>query len=269
MRLDLHTHTNHSFDCTLTVENLIKSAGMNNLDVIAVTDLDTMSACSIAAEISENVMVIPGMEIATSRGTHLIGLFLTDEIVSRDIFDVIEEIHEQSGLVMVPHPFRERVGLLHNRFTDKLYDGEEMMRIMSGVDLIEAFAFGSSPEEAVETDRYLQTAPDISQVTGSDARSEADIGKAYIELENIRSNRLDDIKEALLESPRTLRYEVFTSEDEKEIKTLVIEGRKRSLLWKIRQPLTQPVWRSLKSIYNRSAGLLRGSRSKNRSRNTT
>jgi predicted metal-dependent phosphoesterase TrpH len=263
MKFDLHTHTDHTFDCLMTVESLVKAAEQNDLDAIAVTDLDTMSACSLADELSDKVSIIPGMEIATSRGTHIIGLFLNDEIVSRNIFDVIDEIHEQSGLVMLPHPYRERIGLFHNRYYDELYDGEEMTRIMSGVDLIEAFAYGSTSDEAVETDNYLQSMPDISQVTGSDAHCESDLGKACMELDDCGSGSLEDIKKALLKSSRTLRYEAYTAEDETETKTLVIKGRRRSLFWKFRKPLIQPVWHSIKSVYDRSAQFLKGSKVKN------
>jgi len=262
MRIDLHTHTDHTFDCRMSVETLVKCAEEAGLDAIAITDLDTMSACSLAGAVADKISIIPGMEISTTRGTHIIGLFLNDEIVSRSIFDVIDEIHDQSGLVMLPHPYRERIGLLHNRFNDNLYNGEDMTRIISGIDLIEAFAYSSTPDEAVETDNFLQSIPDIPQVTGSDAHCESDLGKAIMELDDCDSESLAGIRKALMKASRTLRYEVYTAANETEVKTLVIEKQKRKLLWKIKKPLIQPVWHSIKSVYDRSAKFLKSHREK-------
>ena len=112
MKLDLHVHTNHSFDGRIDVETLLKTAKEAGLDAVAITDHDTMSAVGLAKKITGGVAVIPGMEITAAGGMHIIGLFLTDEIISREIDNVIDEIHQQGGLVMIPHPYRPGTGLM-------------------------------------------------------------------------------------------------------------------------------------------------------------
>lgn len=47
-----------------------------------------------------------GSEISTERG-EVIGLFLSEEIISRNFLEVIDLIKEQGGIVVLPHPFDE------------------------------------------------------------------------------------------------------------------------------------------------------------------
>nr|WP_243687478.1 hypothetical protein [Methanobacterium formicicum] len=51
----------------------------------------------------EDLEVIVGSEIGTERG-EVIGLFLSEEIVSHRLVEVVDEIREQDGLVVLPHP---------------------------------------------------------------------------------------------------------------------------------------------------------------------
>jgi len=254
MKIDLHIHSNHSFDSQVDVEMLVKQAEASGLDAIAITDHDTMSAVSLAKKLARKVTVIPGMEITTSaEGMHLIGLFLKEVVASRDIDDVITEIHEQGGLVLLPHPFRKGSGLMHIRDEGRAIDGEKAARILSQVDLIEAFNYRCSPEALIDTDRFLDFYPDTAHTSGSDAHFEHEIGKAYIELDDVRSNSLDDIKEAVLYSPRLLRYEAYTEQGEPETKITRIKGRKKSLIIKTRNFIPRYIRKSLRAIYEKSA----------------
>jgi len=152
--------------------------------------------------------------------------------VSREIFDVIEEIHRQDGLVVLPHPFRPGSGLIFNRQRQNMFSGEEMVKIMSGIDLIESINYRSTPECLIDTDRFVAFHPDKPQVAGSDAHFPDEIGKAYVELEKVNSESLDGIKEALLTSSRTIRYEAFSAEGEWESRRAIIIGDKKSLIIK-------------------------------------
>jgi len=48
--------------------------------------------------------VIVGSEISTERG-EIIGLFLKEEIKPGNVQEVISEIKEQNGIIVIPHPF--------------------------------------------------------------------------------------------------------------------------------------------------------------------
>jgi predicted metal-dependent phosphoesterase TrpH len=110
MRYDLHTHSKYSKDGWMEPETLVKTAVKKGLAGIAVTDHNTLEGGLKAKEFeTENFEVVVGSEIATDRG-EVIGLFLSEEIVSRNFIEVINEIKNQSGTVVLPHPFDELRG---------------------------------------------------------------------------------------------------------------------------------------------------------------
>ncbi|MBN2227209.1 MAG: PHP domain-containing protein [candidate division Zixibacteria bacterium] len=257
MKIDLHIITSHTHNCRNDIERMITQAEEAGLDAIAITDIDTMSACTSAAKASDTMLIIPGMTVNTDRGTHLIGLFLTEEITGRDIFEVIDEIHAQGGLVMVPYPFRPNVGLLFNRFKNNRYTGEDMTRILSRIDLIEACTYGASEEELAATDQYLQSVPDIPQVAGSFPRIEDHVGRAYVELEDITADSLVEVKKALLTASRTMRFEAYSLDETITGKTTTIKGKRRTLHWRGKTRFGRPLMKSLKNVWRHTFGRMR------------
>lgn len=209
MKLDLHVHTSHSFDCKARVEDVVRSAEAAGLDAIAITDHDTLSAIELARGLARKITIIPGIEVSSWKGIHLLGLFLTEEVNSRDIFEIINEIHLQGGLAVLPHPFRHSTGLMYGRDKHQLFSGEDIKEIISQVDLVEVINYGCKPEENLEANTYFDAFPDIPQIAGSDAHEAANIGKAHIEINDLESDVLDKIKQSLLESSRVIRYEAF------------------------------------------------------------
>ncbi|MFH2035652.1 MAG: PHP-associated domain-containing protein [Candidatus Zixiibacteriota bacterium] len=262
MKLDLHVHTKHSFDCDSDISHIIENAATAGLSAIAICDHDTMSACSLAEQNKHDVRIIPGMEITTRGGTHIIGLFLKEEVVSRDILEVIDEIHSQNGLVVVPHPFRPGSGLFFNREKRNLFSGEEMVQIMAGVDLIETINYRSTPEILNETDRIAASHPNKPQTAGSDAHFADEIGRAYVDLENLKSNDLADIKKALLKSPRLIRFEAFSYEDGWQTRSLTIKSRKNVGPPKIKRFVPRLIRNSFKAIFSSSGDRLSKRKSK-------
>ena len=94
---DLHVHTKYSFDCLLEPRTVIKIALMRGLSVIAITDHNTVKGSLAAIRVAssvEKLIVIPGIEVKTDMGD-LIGLYVQEEIKSRDFYDVIDEIRDQ------------------------------------------------------------------------------------------------------------------------------------------------------------------------------
>jgi predicted metal-dependent phosphoesterase TrpH len=78
MRIDLHTHTEIS-DGTDTPTQLVQNAAKAGLDIVAVTDHDTMAAIPEAQQAGHQlgVQVVRGMEISAEylgRSVHLLGL---------------------------------------------------------------------------------------------------------------------------------------------------------------------------------------------------
>src|SRR5437764_5891667 len=89
---------------------LVKAAVDAHLDLIAVTDHDTMDPVNEAQAHGESagIVVVAGQEVTTKwpSQTHLMGWFL-DRPVRRgmSVEDTVEAIHDQGGLAIIPHPF--------------------------------------------------------------------------------------------------------------------------------------------------------------------
>ncbi len=104
---DLHVHTRHS-DGDDSVADVLAWAGRIGLDVIAITDHDTIEGALIAAELSRvrsGPEVIVGEEVSSLDG-HILGLFLT-RFVPPDMSaeDTVDAIHAQGGLAIAAHPY--------------------------------------------------------------------------------------------------------------------------------------------------------------------
>ncbi|SYZ74679.1 putative Isoleucyl-tRNA synthetase [Candidatus Zixiibacteriota bacterium] len=235
MKIDLHIHTSHSFDSESSIESVLGAASRAGLDAVAICDHDTMSATGLARMLAPDIVIIPGMELTTDRGTHIIGLFLEEEVVARDILGAMAEIHEQQGLVMIPHPYRPNTGLWHNRDRANLYSGEEIEKIISQVDLIEAVNFHSQPEEILDTDRHLRLLTAMPQGAGSDAHSIDDIGKAYVDLDCDRTDDPEDLKKALLRAPRLLRFEAYSQLEGTRTLSITPPSPQKALMKKTRE----------------------------------
>ena len=107
-RADLHIHSLAS-DGTASVIDIVEhAAGSAGLDVIAVTDHERIDSAVAARELARerglSLEVIVGEEIST-RGGHLLGLFLTERIQPwRSLKSTIAAVHAQGGLAIPAHP---------------------------------------------------------------------------------------------------------------------------------------------------------------------
>jgi predicted metal-dependent phosphoesterase TrpH len=103
---DFHVHSKYSYDSILSPPKIIKVARKVGLNGIAITDHNTIRGGMEAKKIGdESIFIIIGAEIKTDRGD-VIGLFLSNDIGRKDFNDVIDEIREQDGLVVLPHPYK-------------------------------------------------------------------------------------------------------------------------------------------------------------------
>jgi predicted metal-dependent phosphoesterase TrpH len=101
---DLHVHTNFSKDGESSVEEILKKAEEVGLDVIAITDHDSIEGAKKALSCRSSVLVIPGIEVSTKQG-HLIILGVNDVIpAGLDVVDTIET-PVNWGLMILPHPY--------------------------------------------------------------------------------------------------------------------------------------------------------------------
>ncbi|MFC7071709.1 CehA/McbA family metallohydrolase [Halovenus rubra] len=123
LAVELHTHSEASYDGRDAVELLLEQAQAVGLDAIAVTDHDEIWASREAAELAPeyDLICIPGMEVSTADG-HVLSLGL-DELVPEGMpfQDTLDYIRDHGGLAVVPHPYQEsRNGVLANITGDEL-----------------------------------------------------------------------------------------------------------------------------------------------------
>jgi len=113
-KADLHLHTDFS-DGLNSPRQVVQAASKAGLQIIAVTDHDTMEGAFRAREYSLRrpdlgVTVVLGEEVSTLNG-HVIGLFLTKFVPARlTAKRTVALIHQQGGLAVLAHPFHLYTG---------------------------------------------------------------------------------------------------------------------------------------------------------------
>jgi predicted metal-dependent phosphoesterase TrpH len=173
--IDLHCHTDFSFDSLSKVGDVVRAAGERGLTHLAVTDHDRIDgALAARAAAPEGLIVIVGEEVKTADGD-LICVFLERAIPpGRSAVETIRAARDQGGLVGIPHPFDRLRGSL-------LTDGR-MEAIAPLVDWIEghnARLVGNGNERAMAFARE-QGRPVVAV---SDAHTTLEVGVAYTVVE--------------------------------------------------------------------------------------
>ena len=134
---DPHCHTTAS-DGMVTPKELVDAAVSAHLDLIAVTDHDTMASVKEAQERGgeAGLTVVAGQEITTKwpAQTHVMGWFLEQPVRrGMSLEDSVAAIHDQGGLAIIPHPFMPvyfasiQPGMLRRLLERHRVDGIELM----------------------------------------------------------------------------------------------------------------------------------------------
>lgn len=168
-KVDLHTHSERSPDGSLRRADYQSALDRHMLDCIAVTDHNTIEfAQRLHAELGDKIIV--GEEI-TAREGEIVGLYLRTAIpAGLSAAETADRIHEQGGLVYVPHPFETvRKGL----------SLEALEQIAESVDIVEVHngraMFQDRSARAVEWANLYQ----LPGAASSDAHGKHGWGKTY------------------------------------------------------------------------------------------
>lgn len=181
--IDLHVHSRYSHDSLSKLGKIVKIAKRKGLNGIAITDHGTIHGGLSAKKCDANdFIIIIGTEIKTEIGD-IIGLFLNEEIRSRGIWCVIDEIRDQNGLVVLPHPFR---GHDTNKFDKEL---------LNKIDAIEGYNARSDVNENILAQEFAKVHK-LPIIAGSDAHFYGEIGLAKTIMGNISSE--EDIRKSIL-----------------------------------------------------------------------
>jgi glycosyltransferase involved in cell wall biosynthesis len=199
--VDLHMHTDHSYDCATPVEVLLAEARARGLGAIAVTDHNEVSGAHEARLKAEGIKVIVGEEVKTAEQGEVIGLFIEEKIPrGLTLAQTIAAIKGQGGIVYVPHPFDR----MHS-----VPDYEHLLGVLDDVDALEVF----NPRVAISefNDEALRFAAKyrIPAGAGSDAHVPQGLGSVRIRMREFDGPEefLESLRDAdIVRNPASLLY---------------------------------------------------------------
>lgn len=176
IRVDLHLHTCFSGDAVTTLDELEERVQSADLDVICVTDHQSIRGALDLAKREMRCAVVVGEEIRTTVG-ELIGLFLTERVPQGlTPVETVRRIRDQGGVVYVPHPFDPmRHALAEDDLRSLCDDGL--------IDALEVFNAKISLSHLNQRAAELAMATGLPGGAGSDAHDPAAVGAAYVEMQ--------------------------------------------------------------------------------------
>lgn len=176
VRVDMHTHTMWSGDCTTTPDELVEALSDGELGVVCVTDHNTISG-AVALRDRLPCRVIVGQEVKTSRG-EMIGLFLQERLPHRiKPEEASARIRGQGGLVYVPHPYDP---MRHCLAADVI----EALSADGAIDAIEVINGKTSLAHLNQRAADTASRWDLAAGAGSDAHVPLGFGAACVEMDD-------------------------------------------------------------------------------------
>jgi len=187
--MDLHIHSRYSFDSFTNPKEIIKIAINKKIKLVAITDHDTIKGGLVTfnekKKINSDLFVIIGEEVNTNIGD-IIGIFLNKEIKSKNINEVLDEIIDQDGLVILPHPMKH-----HN-----------LQSLNSCLDKIEFIEILNSRSPISTKKMDIIHSYNKKELGSSDAHFSFEIGKCYTLLDiPFTPNSYDDLPSIIRKYP--------------------------------------------------------------------
>jgi predicted metal-dependent phosphoesterase TrpH len=175
LRVELHTHSERSYDGRDPVDLLLGQAAAVGLDAMAVTDHDAIDASLEAVERAPEygLVGIPGVEVTSAAG-HVLALGVTQPIDRGLPFaETVERIRAADGIAVVPHPFQKsRSGV-----------GPHVSRAeLADVDAIEVYNSRLLTGRGNRRAREFAIEHGLAMTAGSDAHISEMVGQAVTRL---------------------------------------------------------------------------------------
>jgi predicted metal-dependent phosphoesterase TrpH len=176
LTVELHAHSDLSYDGRDPVERLLERAAAVDLDAIAVTDHDAIEGTLEAVDRAPayDLLAIPGMEVSSAAG-HVLALGV-DELVPPDLSfqETLDRIHDRGGIAVVPHPFQtSRSGVLATITTEEL----------AAADAIEVYNSRLLTGRANRKAARFARRENLPMTAGSDAHISEMVGRATTTVE--------------------------------------------------------------------------------------
>lgn len=226
MKLLFHVHSSYSYDSLNSISSIIKYCEKNGIECLAITDHDTidgsMAARRFIKEEGRNIQVITAAEYLSNCGD-IIGMFLSEEIKERSWGKIIDEIHRQGGIAVLPHPYHAH---------------KQIDEIAQKVDFIETFNPRCSEEQ---NNKALALAKKYNKpgIYGADAHRLSELSNAINSVKYCdKINGLDVISSQAIRV--TSKYGIYVTQMIKGLKKksllLILKSVKSILSYYLIQP---------------------------------
>ena len=194
-KADTHCHTKHSGMTKVSILRfpdsisepaaVVKAAERENLNVLCVTDHNTIRGGIEAKKIASSVEIVVGEEVRTSCGD-LIGIFLNENIkMGLSPEETVDIIHSQGGLAIAAHPFSAHCESLGMRIFDLKLDGVELFNSAQRDGYANATA-----------QKFVENKLNIAQIGASDAHTPDMVGNAFTTFDG---SSAEDLRKAILQ----------------------------------------------------------------------
>jgi predicted metal-dependent phosphoesterase TrpH len=168
--LDLHNHTERSYDAVNTLADYERAQAAGQLHVLGVTDHNRIDGALEARE-RASFPVVVGMEIDTADG-ELIGLFLEEAVAPHlPAVETAKRIRDQGGLVYLQHPFYR---LIRRPLSPSVRDELAAAGLIDVVEVRNGGPFTAAPDRRALA---WARAVGLRAVGSSDAHEPPDIGR--------------------------------------------------------------------------------------------
>lgn len=185
IKLDLHIHSQRSPDGVMTVGEIVSLSKAKGLNGAAICDHD-LALTEVPG--FDGFLIIPGIEVSTQLG-HLLGLFITGPVETKDFFEAVEAIHAQGGLAVLAHPFEHSRDGARLAPAVPLLDGIEVQNSRADRKIHDANALARS---------FAQVCG-LRPFGGSDAHRPQEVGNSFTVVEvEAEALTLDAVKAALM-----------------------------------------------------------------------
>ena len=172
LRIDMHMHTQASFDCLSDPRKVLAAASARGVGRIAITDHNRATTALEMAEAFPD-SVIPGEEVRTKEGIDVIGLYIGEAIPKgTPAREVCHRVKDQGGLVYLPHPYARGKG----------GSGRYAEELAPLVDIIEVFNARLHPGHLNDQGEELADRWSKPRGAGSDAHMLGEVAGAWVEV---------------------------------------------------------------------------------------
>lgn len=185
LTLDLHVHSDASFDGRMSVRQIALLAKARGIDGVAICDHDVVYTGPTEVE---GVLIIPGAEFSTEHG-HLLGLFLTAPIQHTTWKETVQAIHDQGGITVLAHPYQnKRSGSL-----------EPFRPILDDIDAVETWNSRANRKYPHANDNAFILALMRNKLStgGSDAHVPQEVGRGFLTVD-VEERTLAAVKAQIL-----------------------------------------------------------------------